>query len=127
MDYQYESCPICRNLLEDVCLECTENNKTENCRVVIGKCGHPFHEHCMNQWLVSRSFCPLCNENWEEGLMPRAYQEYMRILDSILRLKPYLKVIIFPKITSFKREFVNQTIEALIKRCCILMHDLFAN
>lgn len=55
-------CNICKNPLTFPCLECETENK-DRCIVVICKCKHNFHSHCMQNWrrVQGKEFCPTCN------------------------------------------------------------------
>ncbi len=54
-DIYNNDCAICRCSLID-----NDNN------IVIGKCGHAFHEKpCLESWLKKKNVCPLCNKKWE--------------------------------------------------------------
>jgi len=59
-----DNCPICRNSLDDKCIECDNNNNDKICYSVIGCCNHGLHEHCINNWIKTRNVCPLDNSNW---------------------------------------------------------------
>lgn len=61
-------CPICRNLLSDVCIECEarqDDTILQECLIAWGRCEHVYHNHCINRWLETREDCPLCNGKWE--------------------------------------------------------------
>lgn len=62
-------CPICRNDLNRVCVQCQTNDITDTkaCPVVHGKCGHNFHKHCVDDWLRRSNKCPGndCGKDWE--------------------------------------------------------------
>jgi len=60
-----DSCPICRNNLEDKCIECENKTDDIQCLSVIGCCYHGIHEHCINRWIKTRNVCPLDNQNWK--------------------------------------------------------------
>ena len=52
-----EECSICRNHIINI-------DETNN-GIVVGKCGHAFHETCINSWIKEKKVCPLCNKKWE--------------------------------------------------------------
>jgi len=57
-------CSICRNSIDEKCLECQSNSKFDDCPLTWGVCGHVFHHHCIENWLKSRNTCPLDNGPW---------------------------------------------------------------
>lgn len=82
-----EKCAICRNNLDDKCIECEAYNIEKiscthsihtNCKghfinpdtkkecIIKGNacCPHYFHEKCINRWLKKRNCCPLCMSEW---------------------------------------------------------------
>jgi len=49
----------------DPCPNCSSNqNLEEECLVSIGVCDHPFHHHCIEQWLNTNETCPLDARQW---------------------------------------------------------------
>lgn len=64
--YGYNTCAICREELKNVCVVCNVDNKKE-CQTVMGRCGHVYHEHCIDKWLKNRIVCPLDNRKWRTG------------------------------------------------------------
>jgi len=48
--FKYKSCSIC------LC-DFTQSEKVK----VVPRCGHTFHEDCLENWLVKRFRCPNCN------------------------------------------------------------------
>lgn len=58
-----EACGICKEDNNSYCINCSSSGNT-NCNVLIGNCGHAFHEHCLNEWLKMRRVCPLDNKVW---------------------------------------------------------------
>lgn len=60
LDATNNTCPICKYDL----LKCNICNK-QNCKSVIGKCGHGYHLHCIDKWRKTRNVCPLDNQPWE--------------------------------------------------------------
>lgn len=70
-------CSICRNLVEGPCVNCqTTADITRECHLCWGKCGHVFHKHCIDRWIVAREVCPLDNQPWEQNkLWDEAYHK----------------------------------------------------
>jgi E3 ubiquitin-protein ligase RBX1 len=66
-DVQVENCAICRNQINDLCVECQANSApdTEDCNVAWGSCNHAFHHHCISRWLKTKAICPMCSTDWE--------------------------------------------------------------
>jgi hypothetical protein len=62
-----ETCSICKQLLTEVCLVCSEEEAADEstCQPVWGKCSHPFHAHCIQRWTENANTCPLCARPWE--------------------------------------------------------------
>jgi RING-box protein 1 len=60
-----DTCPICRNNLDDKCIECENKNNDLKCISIIGDCYHGIHEHCLNRWTKVRNVCPLDNKEWK--------------------------------------------------------------
>lgn len=60
-DLQHTKCSICQINLQLPCAHCTEKDQSGEigCHISLGKCGHPFHEHCINKWLQDSNSCPL--------------------------------------------------------------------
>lgn len=62
-------CSVCRQKLANRCPDCVNSgNPPEKCRVVRGKCGHRFHDHCIRKCLEESPACPdvCCNcQHWE--------------------------------------------------------------
>jgi anaphase-promoting complex subunit 11 len=66
-------CGICQAAFEGVCPGVKYPG--EDCPVVWGKCGHPFHLQCVSKWLsqpTSKNSCPICRQEWEYGQNPVA-------------------------------------------------------
>jgi RING-box protein 1 len=59
-----EACGICKEDNNSYCINCASSGNT-NCNVVIGECGHAYHEHCLNEWFKTRRVCPLDNKVWQ--------------------------------------------------------------
>lgn len=64
-DFHITTCAVCRNKLDESCIECTANDIKE-CDVSHGYCGHTYHKHCIDRWLKHREVCPLDNHKWNE-------------------------------------------------------------
>ena len=58
------SCGICKNELTCACATCLLNSKNIDCKVIKGKCEHVFHKHCIDQWRIKSSICPICTTPW---------------------------------------------------------------
>jgi hypothetical protein len=55
-----------------ICCSNLNTNSTYNkdkgidSKIVIGSCGHSYHEECIESWLNTRNtHCPLCSKNWQ--------------------------------------------------------------
>ncbi|ORD98885.1 APC11 [Hepatospora eriocheir] len=55
-------CLICQQDFYSMCSKCTHPIE---CAPVIGECSHIFHLHCIDAWVASNKFCPLCRKKWE--------------------------------------------------------------
>lgn len=67
-------CPICRNEISTLCVECEATKKTtpENPIVCPSKrcywsTHHVYHTHCLDRWIKMRNVCPLDNYEWKES------------------------------------------------------------
>jgi RING-box protein 1 len=61
---EQDTCTICRSLFVSPCVNCEVNGATEACPYQEGQCGHMFHMHCIERWLVQDKTCPLCHCQW---------------------------------------------------------------
>jgi hypothetical protein len=61
---EQDTCTICRSLFVSPCVNCEVNGATEACPYQEGQCGHMFHMHCIERWLVQDKTCPLCHGQW---------------------------------------------------------------
>jgi anaphase-promoting complex subunit 11 len=61
-DYD-ELCGICRVQFDGTCPACKFPG--DDCPLLIGKCQHSFHMHCLLMWVQqesSRGLCPMCRQ-----------------------------------------------------------------
>ncbi|AOW07297.1 anaphase-promoting complex subunit 11 RING-H2 finger-domain-containing protein [Yarrowia lipolytica] len=61
-----EVCGICRVPFDGVCPVCKYPG--DDCPLIIGKCAHSFHLHCLLKWLeteTSKGLCPMCRQPFE--------------------------------------------------------------
>lgn len=64
-NFKQDICVICRNLLTES-TELSYDYTKLYCSVVSGKCGHQFHESCINKWTREYNYrCAMCNKKWE--------------------------------------------------------------
>ena len=63
-----ENCAICKFYLSELCPDCSGDpqNNIRKCKPVWGQCKHPFHRHCIGEWLQRSNTCPLCAQEWKE-------------------------------------------------------------
>jgi RING-box protein 1 len=61
---EQDTCTICRLMFVSPCMNCEVNGVTEACPYSEGNCGHMFHLHCIERWLIQNKLCPLCQEQW---------------------------------------------------------------
>jgi RING-box protein 1 len=59
-----ETCSICKEDNNSYCINCVASGNI-NCNIIIGECGHAYHEHCLTEWLKMRRVCPLDNKVWQ--------------------------------------------------------------
>jgi hypothetical protein len=64
-----ESCSKCANSL---IIPPPSTNKVINTTVVTGKCGHMYHQLCVN----NQSKCLICKNQWDEKCALPAYLSY---------------------------------------------------
>ncbi|PCG96066.1 Zinc finger, RING-type [Penicillium occitanis (nom. inval.)] len=59
-----EVCGICRVQFDGTCPTCKFPG--DDCSLLIGKCGHSFHMHCLLTWIAqesSKGLCPMCRQS----------------------------------------------------------------
>jgi RING-box protein 1 len=62
-----ENCAICKNSINETCLECQANEvaDSEACMISWGACNHAYHTHCISKWTTQKkNTCPLCQKAW---------------------------------------------------------------
>jgi anaphase-promoting complex subunit 11 len=61
-----EVCGICRVAFDGTCPTCKFPG--DECPLLIGKCQHSFHMHCLLMWVQqesSRGLCPMCRQPFQ--------------------------------------------------------------
>ena len=56
-----DTCSICKNPLNEPCLSCQANQdniQPNQCKKVVGRCSHCFHNHCIEEWIKKQNTCP---------------------------------------------------------------------
>ena len=79
IDTHIDTCAICKNQVQDPCIECQsfQNNKSDQeCPVAWGICNHTFHFHCITKWIKTRPVCPLGNRNIKKDNREWEFQKY---------------------------------------------------
>ncbi|EYE94988.1 anaphase promoting complex subunit 11 [Aspergillus ruber CBS 135680] len=59
-------CGICRVQFDGTCPTCKFPG--DDCALLLGKCGHSFHMHCLMTWIqqeASKGLCPMCRQKFE--------------------------------------------------------------
>ena len=61
-----DECVICKRFLMEPSYEMLSDNKniTNDNKILIGKCGHMFHEDCLCKWLETSECCPIDKVKW---------------------------------------------------------------
>jgi hypothetical protein len=61
-----KECVICKKSLFEPSYEMVSDNANilNDNEIVIGKCGHIFHQDCLNKWLGNNDTCPIDNVKW---------------------------------------------------------------
>lgn len=61
-----KECVICKRGLLEPSYEMLSDNKkiSNNNDILIGKCGHMFHEDCLCKWLETSECCPIDKVKW---------------------------------------------------------------
>lgn len=60
-----DTCAICRNKLTETSIEQqAQGNYDTNNIIVIGMCGHGYHEDCISRWTQKHNNCPTCQKEW---------------------------------------------------------------
>lgn len=66
VDIEYDSynqrCDICHGHFKLPCEKCPDK---KNCHEVYGKCGHAYHNHCIETWIKKKCICPFDNKYWQ--------------------------------------------------------------
>ena len=65
---QNSDCAICYASISSSSVHDLQRGKESS--IVVGKCGHSFHNGCLGPWLKSNPRCPLCSCNLEEKNLP---------------------------------------------------------
>jgi RING-box protein 1 len=65
---QVENCAICKNGINEACIECQSQSSGGECVISWGSCNHAFHSHCIIRWTSQkRPNCPLCLKPWVQS------------------------------------------------------------
>lgn len=59
-----DECTICKNKMTYLCATCMDSSEQKHCPVSSGKCGHAFHHHCIQKWLMTNNTCPIDRVSW---------------------------------------------------------------
>ena len=57
-----QDCVYCKNSLSQSSPDYYEKGIIST--IVTGKCGHSFHQECINLWLNKSKTCPICRQKW---------------------------------------------------------------
>ena len=77
------SCSLCKQVITERCMSCLEkkNMTSSVCQVSLGKCGHGFHYHCINNWInTGNNICPTCQTAWNYNAQNTDQSELKRIV-----------------------------------------------
>lgn len=66
LDLKIPTCELCHEHLMNATQE-EIVSRNVNCKIVIGKCKHGFHEECFKSWEKSgNKHCPVDHTDWKE-------------------------------------------------------------
>jgi hypothetical protein len=95
-------CTICRCSLDTASLY--NQDKGIDSKIIIGICGHTFHEECINPWINKNTNCPICSLKWVTS-------KIINNLDNINSKNSmnYNPELLVPPVVSINSQFTNSS------------------